>query len=294
MNRTAVAVLGTGIMGAGMARSLCRAGLDVRVWNRTRSAAEPLAAAGAAVAADPAGAVRGADVVITMLTDGPAVLEVMSATTEGLAAGQVWLQTSTVGPTAFAPLAAFAAAHGLDLVDAPVLGTRRPAEAGRLLVFAAGSERARTASVHALAAIADRTVWLAGDAAGAAASRLKLVVNSWVLATATGAAEAIALAEGLGLDRTVFAETVAGGGLDSPYLQGKAAAVATGDFSPAFGLATAAKDARLIAAEAQAAGLRLDMAAAVAARFARAVEQGHGGKDLAATYLVSTDGPAAG
>ncbi|MEV7180556.1 NAD(P)-dependent oxidoreductase [Kitasatospora sp. NPDC093679] len=290
MSRTAVAVLGTGIMGAGMARSLCRAGLDVRVWNRTRSAAEPLAAAGAVVAGTPAEAVRGADVVITMLTDGPTVLEVVRSAADGLTAGQVWLQTSTVGPSGFAPLAAFAAEHGLDLVDAPVLGTRQPAEAGRLVVFAAGSQRARAAAVHVLAAVADRTVWLADDPAGAAASRLKLVVNSWVLATATGAAEAIALAEGLGLDARVFAGTVAGGGLDSPYLQGKAAAVAAGDFSPAFGLATAAKDARLILAEAEAAGLRLDMAAAVATRFARAVEQGHGDKDLAATYLVSTDG----
>ncbi|WP_035847637.1 NAD(P)-dependent oxidoreductase [Kitasatospora azatica] len=287
MSAPTVAVLGTGIMGAGMARSLRRAGLEVRVWNRTAARAQPLAEAGALVAADPAEAVRGAQVVITMLTDGPAALAAIQAAAEGVTEGQIWLQTSTVGVAGFAELADFAATHGLDLVDAPVLGTRQPAESGQLLVFAAGSERAREQAAEVLSAIAARTVWLGEDAAAATATRLKLVVNSWVLATVTGAAEALALAEGLGLDPRLFPQTIAGGGLDSGYLQGKSAAMLSGDFTPNFGLATAAKDARLILAEADAAGLQLDLATAVAERFERAVKAGHGEKDLSATYLVS-------
>ena len=288
MSAPVVAVLGTGTMGAGMARSLRRAGLEVRVWNRTSERAEPLAQSGAVVAATPAEAVRGADVIITMLTDGPAVLAALNAARAGLSDGQVWLQTSTVGVSAAEELAAFASANALDLVDAPVLGTRQPAEAGQLLVFAAGSDRARELGAAALDAVAARTIWLDTDPAGATATRLKLVVNSWVLATVTAAAEAISLAEGLGLDKAIFSSTIAGGGLDSPYLQAKAAAILSGDFSPNFGLATAAKDAQLILHDADAAGVRLDMLAAVSERFQRAIKEGHGDKDLSATYLVST------
>ena len=291
MSAPVVAVLGTGTMGAGMARSLRRAGLEVRVWNRTSERAEPLAQSGAIVAATPAEAVRDADVIITMLTDGPAVLAALNAARAGLSDGQVWLQTSTVGVSAAEELAAFASANALDLVDAPVLGTRQPAEAGQLLVFAAGSDRARELGAAALDAVAARTIWLDTDPAGATATRLKLVVNSWVLATVTAAAEAISLAEGLGLDKAIFSSTIAGGGLDSPYLQAKAAAILSGDFSPNFGLATAAKDAQLILHDADTAGVRLDMLAAVSERFQRAIKEGHGDKDLSATYLVSsTDG----
>ncbi|MEU9131069.1 NAD(P)-dependent oxidoreductase [Kitasatospora sp. NPDC048540] len=286
MKAPVVALLGTGIMGAGMARSLRRAGLELRVWNRTRATAEPLAAAGALVAGSAADAVRGADVVITMVTDGPAVLAAMEAARPGLAAGQVWLQTSTVGVGAVSGLVAFAAAASLRLIDAPVLGTRQPAEQGQLLVFGTGPQEARDQAAAVLDAIAARTLWLGTDAATGTATRLKLVVNSWVLATVTGAAEALALAEGLGLEPRLFTDTIAGGGLDSGYLQGKSAAILKGDFAPQFALATAAKDARLIVDEAVRAGLRLDMAAAVAERFARAVEQGHGDKDLSATYLA--------
>jgi 3-hydroxyisobutyrate dehydrogenase len=290
-----VAVLGTGIMGAGMARSLRRAGLEVRVWNRTPAKAEPLAETGATVAADPAEAVRGADVVITMLTDGPAVLAAITSALPELTPDQVWLQTSTVGVEAATGLADFARANGLDLVDAPVLGTRQPAESGQLLVFAAGSDRARERAAAALEAVAARTVWLGTDPAAATATRLKLVVNSWVLATVSATAEALSLAEGLGLDPKLFPSTIAGGGLDSGYLQAKAGAILSGDFSPNFALANAAKDAQLILRDAEAAGVRLDLTSAIAQRLQRAIEAGHGDKDLAATYLVSeaSEGPEA-
>jgi 3-hydroxyisobutyrate dehydrogenase len=225
--------------------------------------------------------------VITMLSDGAAVKSALDAALPGLTAGQVWLQTSTVGVTAAVRLAEFAVRHGLDMVDAPVLGTRQPAESGQLLVFAAGSARAREHASVVLDAIAGRVAWIADDPAGAEATRLKLVVNSWVLTTVTAAAEAISLAEGLGLDRTIFTETIAGGALDSPYLQGKAAAILAGDFTANFGLATAAKDARLILDAAADGGVRADLTAAVAERFERAVKEGHGDKDLSATYLVS-------
>lgn len=286
---TSVAILGTGIMGAPMARNLCRAGLDVRVWNRTRDKAEPLAADGAQIAGDPAEAVDGADVVLTVLYDGPAALETMRAAAPALTAGTVWAQSSTAGLEALGPLSAFADEHGLVLVDAPVLGTRQPAENGQLTVLAAGPDAARTALAPVFEAIGSRTVWIAEDAADGAATRLKLVCNSWVLALTNGAAEALALAQGLGVQPRDFLDTVAGGPLDCGYLQAKAAAILTGDYTPSFTVTTAGKDAELIVAAGEGAGVRLDVAAAGAERFRRAAQQGHGAEDMAASYYASFD-----
>jgi 3-hydroxyisobutyrate dehydrogenase len=269
-DKTSVAVLGTGIMGAAMAGNLARAGHDVRVWNRTRAKAEPLAADGARVSGTPAEAVDGADVVLTMLYDGPAVLEVMRDAAPGLREGAVWAQCTTVGVEPLTDLAAFAAEHGLVFIDSPVLGTRQPAESGRLTVLAAGPEEARATLAPVFAAVGSRTTWVGDDGAAGAATRLKLVANSWVLAVTHGVAEALALAKGLDVDPQSFLDAIAGGPLDLGYLKAKSAAIRAGDFTPSF-------------------GVRLDVVAAGAERFRRAVEKGHGDEDMAASYFASFD-----
>ncbi|MEU5432778.1 NAD(P)-dependent oxidoreductase [Streptomyces sp. NPDC020719] len=279
-----VAVLGTGIMGAAMARNLLRADLPVRVWNRTHAKAAPLADDGASVCASPEEAVRGADVVLTMLNDGPSVAETIEAAAPGLTPAAVWLQCATVGPEATAELAGRAAGLGLVYLDAPVMGTRLPAEQGELTVFVAGPSTARAAVAPVLDAVGQRTFW-AGEEPGAA-SRLKLVVNTWVINLVNGIAECLNLAEGLDLDPKVFLDTMAGGPLDSPYLQGKSAALLSGDLTPSFALTTALKDARLILEAAEQTGVRLDLIAASAARFTRARAAGHGDEDVIATFYA--------
>ncbi|NED14399.1 NAD(P)-dependent oxidoreductase, partial [Streptomyces sp. SID9124] len=237
--RPVVAVLGTGIMGAAMARSLLRAGLEVRAWNRTREKAAPLAADGATVAETAEEAVRGAHVVLTALTDTTAVAAALTAASEGLHRGQVLLQTSTVGPDGAVELAQRAADLGLIHLDAPVVGTRQPAEQGALTVLVSGPEAARAVVEPVLEAIGQRTVW-AGEEPGAA-SRLKLVVNAWVVNMVGGVAECLNLAEGLGVDPRAFLGLVEGGPLDSGYLQAKSAAVLDGNLAPSFALSTALK-----------------------------------------------------
>ncbi|WP_344119355.1 NAD(P)-dependent oxidoreductase [Streptomyces blastmyceticus] len=287
---TSVTVLGTGIMGAAMARNLARAGLDVRAWNRSREKAEPLAADGVRVTDSPADAVRGADVVLTMLHDGPAALEVMRAALPGLRPGTVWVQSTTAGLDGFDTLTGFADEHGLVFVDAPVLGTKQPAEAGKLTVLAAGPAAARTVVAPVFDAIGGRTVWAGDDAPADAATRLKLVLNSWVLTVTHGTAEALALAEGLGVDPAGFLDAVEGGPLDMGYLRAKAALILGGGFTPpSFATTTAEKDARLIVAAGERVGVRLDVTAAGAERFRRAGEQGHGDEDMAASYFASFD-----
>jgi 3-hydroxyisobutyrate dehydrogenase len=282
---TVVSVLGTGIMGAAMARNLVKAGHEVRVWNRSRAKAEPLAADGALVADTPAEAVTGADVVLTMLHDGAAVRDVMAQAAPGLRAGAVWVQSTTVSLDDVDGLAGVAAEHGLAYFDAPVLGTRQPAEAGQLTVLAAGPEEQRAAVVPVFEAVGARTVW---TGAAGTATRLKLVANSWVLAATHGVAESLALAKGLGVDPEDFLGLMAGGPLDMGYLRAKAGLVLNGGLSPAsFAVATAEKDARLIVEAGQQHGVRLDVTAAGAERFRRAAEQGHGDEDMAASYYAS-------
>ncbi len=285
-----VSVLGTGIMGAAMARNLIRAGHAVRAWNRTRDKAEPLAADGAHIAGTPAEAVQGADVVLTMLYDGAAVLEVMRQATDALRPGAAWVQSTTVGIEAVGELAGFAREHGLIFYDAPVLGTRQPAEAGQLVVLAAGPSESREAVTPVFDAVGARTVWTGEDGAEGGATRLKLVANSWVLAATNAAGEVLALSKVLGVDPQSFFDLIAGGPLDMGYLRAKAALVLEDRLSPAsFAVTTAAKDARLIVQAGRQHGVRLDVAAAGAERFARAAAQGHGDEDMAAAYFASFD-----
>lgn len=278
-----VALLGTGTMGAGMARNIAAAGIPLRVWNRTREKAEPLADAGAQVAASPADAVRGADVVLTMLFDADSVESALTEAREGLAPGTILLQQSTVGVAGTDRLLALADDLGLVYVDAPVLGTKKPAEEGALVVLASGPESARPSVEPVLDAIGSRTLWVGEAGQG---TRLKLVANSWVLTVVEGIAEALTLAKALGVEPQRFLDVIKGGAMDAPYVQLKGKAMLEGDFTPAFGLDGAAKDARLIVEAARAAGADVAVIEAVQQHFARALEAGYGDRDMAATYLA--------
>jgi 3-hydroxyisobutyrate dehydrogenase len=175
-----VAVLGTGTMGAPMARSLLKTGFQVRVWNRTLAKARVLAAEGAELAETPAEAVREAAFVITMLTDGAAVLAVMGQAAESVPDGAVWLQTSM--DTDVERVAALAEDHGITFVDCPVLGTRETAKQGRLVVLASGPGDALDRAQPIFDAMGSKTVRLEPQAGRA--SRMKLVANAWTVALA--------------------------------------------------------------------------------------------------------------
>ena len=278
-----VALLGTGTMGAGMARNLAAAGFPLRVWNRTRAKAEPLAGSGATVAGSPADAVRDADVVVTMLFDVESVESALGEARDGLRPGATLVQMATVGVEGTSRLASLAEELGLAFVDAPVLGSRQAADDGALVVLASGPESARDAVQPVLDAVGSRTVWVGEAGQG---TRLKLVANSWVLTVIEGIAESLTLAKALGVAPEQFLDVVRGGAMDAPYVQLKGTAMLEGDFTPAFGLDSAAKDAGLVVDAARAAGADLAVIEAVQQHFARALDAGHGHLDLAATYLT--------
>jgi 3-hydroxyisobutyrate dehydrogenase len=282
-----IAVLGTGIIGSPVARNLAKGGFEVSAWNRTPIKATELAQHGIQIADTPMDAVKGTDVVVTVLKDGPVVLDTMRTAELGLTKGTVWVQLSTVGADV-SELAAFAAKHDLVFVDAPVQGTRQPAEAGQLVIMAAGPEHAHDLVQPIFDAIGKRTLWVDDDGAAGAASRLKLVLNTWIIALTHGVGEALALAKGLGVDPWQFIDVVSGGPMDNGFFQTKSAAILAGDFSTSFSVDNAEKDARLVLTAAERAGIAMDLVRAGHARFVRASEQGHGGLDMAAGYFAST------
>lgn len=277
-----IALLGTGIMGAPMARNMAAAGLEVTAWNRSREKAEPLAEDGVTVADSVDGAVGAADLVITMLSAGDAVAAVAETALPAMRDDAIWVQSSTVGLEATERLAGAAADAGVTFVDAPVLGTKQPAENGELIVLASGPEGAREPCAPAFDAIGAKTVWLGEAGAG---SRMKLVVNNWLLTLTAGLAESVALAEELGLDPADFLSTIRGGPMGPAYADLKGKAMIERGFEPAsFPLSLAAKDAGLVLDAAEAEDLDLSVARAVAERFRAAEDQGHGDADMAAAY----------
>jgi 3-hydroxyisobutyrate dehydrogenase len=283
-----IAVLGAGgTMGRPMARNLARSGFAVQAWNRSPDKVRELRDDGIALCDTPADAAAGAAVILTMLSDADAVLEVMDGSDGALArssAETVWLQMSTIGITATERCAQLADRHGLRLVDAPVLGTKQPAEQGELVVLASGPDDLRERLAAIFDAVGRRTMWLGEAGAG---TRLKIAVNSWILTVVEGAAETLALAEGLGLDPSLVLDAVSGGPLDLPYLQMKGRAMIARDFEPSFRLALAAKDARLVEDAAE----RLDLDLPLLATIRRRLEAGaheHGDEDMSATFLTAS------
>lgn len=280
MTAPTVALLGTGTMGLGMGRSIAAAGLTLTVWNRTRERAEPLADV-ARVCDTAAEAVRGADVVVTMLYDADSVAETMAEVGDALSADAVWLQTSTVGVPGARRLAALADDLGVGFVDAPVLGTKKPAEDGALVVLASGEESLRARVAPVLDAVGSRTLWVGEAGAG---SRLKLACNAWVATVVQGVAESLAMTRALGVDPRLFLEAIQGGALDAPYVQLKGEAMLAGDFAPSFRLDGALKDLGLMVEATQDTDYVPRVVPVLRETFARAVADGYGDQDMSAVF----------
>jgi 3-hydroxyisobutyrate dehydrogenase len=282
---TKVACLGTGTMGFPMARNLVDGGFAVRAWNRSIERAQPLTEHGAEVFEDPREAVEGCELVVTMLSDADAVLETAESALEGLAAGALWLQMSTIGGEGIERCVELADRAGVRLVDAPVLGTREPAEQGELVILASGPDDVHDTCDLVFDVLGKRTLWLGDVGAG---TNCKVVVNSWIVGVVGALAETITLAEALGVDPHCFFDAVAGGALDLPYARMKGEEMIERSFErPAFRLTLARKDADLVLDAARRGGLEVPVMRAVAERLHRAEEAGHGDEDMAATYWAT-------
>jgi 3-hydroxyisobutyrate dehydrogenase len=281
-----VGFLGTGRMGGPMAANLARGGFDVRVWNRTASRAEALAADGAVLASSPAQAVRGATIVITMLADGPATEQAATGPDGFLTAGlgAIWVQMGTVGIEWTTRLAAIAAARGAVFVDAPVSGSEGPARAGQLTILASGPGQVRDVLAPVFGVLGRATVWLGPAGHG---TRAKLVLNNWLADLTEATAETLSFARRLGLDPAQIVDLLQSNPLGSPYAAQKARIMLAGDFSASFALKHALKDAELATQAAQASGGTLPLTSAFLQRWRDTAASGHADDDLAAVYLTA-------
>jgi 3-hydroxyisobutyrate dehydrogenase len=262
-----------------MATSTLRAGIPTIVWNRTSRATRDLAEMGAEVAGSAAEAARRAAIVITMVTDGDAVISIArdEGMLEALAPGAIWAQMSTIGVHGTDRVVALVERERPDiaLLDAPVSGSKDPAEHGQLTIFASGPDEARAAVAHVFDALGQRTIWAGPVGTG---TRLKLVNNTWLAFAAEAVAASVALAHGLGLGTETVIDALQGGPLVSAWQAAKLQRILEGDFSPQFALKLALKDMRLAS---EAAGQdRLTALGCLADEWQRAVEQGLGDDDL--------------
>ncbi len=274
-----VAVLGIGAMGHGMATSALRAGIPTIVWNREPVATRDLAELGAEVAETAADAARRAGIVITMVTDADAVISIArdQGMLAGLAPGAIWVQMSTIGVEGIERVAALVDAERPDmtLLDAPVSGSKVPAEQGQLTIFASGPDEARSRVGPLFDALGQRTIWVGPVGAG---SRLKLVNNTWLAFETEAVATSVALARRLGLDIEKVVDALGGSPLVSPWQTAKLQRIAKGEYSPQFALSLALKDVHLALQAAD--DDRFAALASLADEWQQAVDEGLGDQDL--------------
>lgn len=282
-----VAVLGTGIMGVGITHALLRSGHQVTVWNRTVERARPLADDGATVADTVEDAVGGAEAVITVLYDADAVRGVAAPLLSAAGRDTVWLQASTVGPDAAIEFEEQAVGAGIDYLDAPVVGTKAPAEAGKLSTLVSGPQQAIDRVGPVLDAISAK-ITVAGDRSGPA-SALKLVCNAWIGLLTAGTAQSVALAEAAGLDAGLFLSAIEGTAVDSGYAHIKGPMMIDSQYAPpSFPVDGVIKDLGLIKDLVTRTGTRPDLVDVVREIFDRTSAAGHGGDDMAAVRTQFT------
>jgi 3-hydroxyisobutyrate dehydrogenase len=275
-----IAVLGIGTMGHGMATNVLRAGIPAIVWNRDPEATRDLAELGAEVADTAADAARRAAIVVTMVTNADAVMSIAGeqGMLAALAPGTIWVQMSTIGVAGIERVATLVETQRPDitLVDAPVSGSKGPAEEGTLTIFASGPDDARARVAPLFDAIGQRTMWVGPVGTG---TRLKLVNNTWLAFGAEAVDASVALAHQLGLDTEAVNDALGAGPLASPWQKAKLERIQKRDFSPEFPLSLALKDVRL-ALDAAAGDDRFVALARLADEWQQVVDQGLGNEDL--------------
>ena len=282
-----VGFLGLGVMGQPMALRLVRAGVDLVVWNRTPTRCRPLAEAGAAVAANAAEVCARTGTIIVMLSDEAAIDEVLDRGGPAFATtvrDRLLVVMGTHAPAFSRSLEADVLAAGGGYVEAPVSGSRQPAETGDLVAMLAGGDAAAVERTRVL--IAPLVRHAVGCGAVPSALTTKLAVNSYMITMLTGLAEAVHLADRHGLDRGVLAEVLLGGTLASPLLATKLAKLVAGDHDAQAAITDVAKNTGLITAAAAATGAAAPLAEVCDRLFVEAVDLGCGEADLIAVIAA--------
>lgn len=278
--------LGLGIMGGPMAANLVRAGFEVTVWNRSPDKCTPLMALGAHRGASPREVAAACDITFAMLAD-PAAARAVSfgpeGVLEGIGGGRGYVDMSTVDDTTARVIAEAVSERGGRFLEAPVSGTKKPAEDGTLVIFAAGDRSLYDESMAAFDKMGKKHLYLGAVGQGA---RMKLVVNLILGGMLTTLCEGVALGQKAGLEGEQILEALDAGALANPLFKGKGAMLLQGQFPTSFPLKHMQKDLRLAVALGDQLGQPLHCAAAVNETFKRALAAGKANEDVAAVFEV--------
>lgn len=283
MSKTKIALLGTGLMGAPMARNLLRAGHPLAAWNRTRSKAEPLAALGALIGSSPGETVAGADITIVILENGPVVADILfgSGTFEQLGKGSLVIDMSSIAPDFAREHAARLEANGVAHLDAPISGGPSGAEAATLAIMV-GGKAADFARAEPVLKRLGRPTHVGPSGAGQFAK----LCSQWIAATAMAAvAETTMLAAAEGIDHAKIRDALTGGFADSKILQIHGQRMQARDFAPGGHVRTFVKDLDAAHAIAAARGLDLPVGRLARSLFSALEQRGGGDYDIAALLL---------
>src|SRR6201996_4292255 len=286
-----VSILGLGIMGAAMARSTARGGLKTTAWDRSPERASSFGLGNVQISQSARDAVQDADIVVTMVSNADAVLEIMKGreVLPAMKPGAVWIQMSTIGVEGTERASRLAAPRPeIGFLDAPVSGSKAAAEQGKLIILASGDQvRAGAVAQPFFHTIAAQTHWLGDVGQG---TRMKLLFNTWIAILMEGVAEVSILGDALGIDLGRFASLVSGGPLVPAWAVAKLRKIKEGRTAETeFPLRWAHKDVQLALAAAGEERARLPMLNQIDATWAEA-EPAFGADDLSAIYLALSNG----
>ncbi len=282
MSKPSVAIMGLGIMGSGMARRLLSANFSLAVYNRDREKCRPFSAAGAFLAATPREAASRAQIVLSMVADDAASRNVWLGEAGALAGASphsVLIESSTLSIGWIQELAAKAAEHSCQFLDAPVTGTKPHAASGELLFLVGGAAEALEVARPVFSVLGRDVIHLGPIASGAL---MKLVNNFLCGVQAASFAEALALIDAGGLDRGMAMSILTGGAPGSGIVKRMAERIAANDFTPNFALRWMAKDLAYALNGAFLKRVSLPIATAALTVFQQAIAQGHGDEDFSA------------
>ena len=280
METQSVALMGLGTMGSGMAANLLKAGFPLTVYNRTTSKASPFAKMGARIASTPAEAASGANIIIAMLADDTASREAWLGRNGALSAASesaILIDSGTVSPRWIVELAKHAASRGLEVLDAPVTGSRLQAEQGQLTFLVGGQEEVLAKASPVLRAMSKEIVHIGPVSSGA---RMKLINNFLCGVQIASLAEAIAWIERSGVDREKALNVLNNGAPGSPLFRTISARMVSRDYTVNFLLELMAKDLKYASADAVRSGVALESALTALGRFEQAMQKGHGREDM--------------
>ncbi|MCI1241028.1 MAG: NAD(P)-dependent oxidoreductase [Bifidobacterium subtile] len=273
-------VLGTGIMGSGIARSLHAGGLQVTAWNRTVSHAAPLKAEGVAVENDPRVAVSQSDVIIVALYDAESVLSVLKTVSDAAPKDAIWVQTATIGKEGSSDVDRFAREHGVKLIETMMMGSKDQANAGHLTLIGGGDLALFEKAKPALDAMSFKLVYC-GPRVGDGTA-VKLVCNLWLACITAAACQSVKLLERQGVDPHLFLNVIEGATTDSPYAHIKGDKAIDQDFSPQFEVVALQKDLSLVRTVMESVGFRQDLVSLIYGLYDSVAHSDHAHDDISA------------